>query len=171
MKTWNFPILIFILVLFSACNSDNRRKFNTAVEYNDFIINMINSIDSVYMDALDVDKGYEFCKEKSKYLTQLSEENIKKLKDIQPYEQDSTLTMQAIAYNQFMANNGAVVLPKFLSALENYTKEASDEKAASLETDIFAEGNRIDQRYQEEIGKLQAVQKTFADKYNVIILP
>ena len=49
------------LLLTVSCNfnKDNRKSFDDVVEYNDFIVDHINALDSAYILALATDNGFD----------------------------------------------------------------------------------------------------------------
>lgn len=122
MKHFYLSLFAGLLLITASCNSnkDPRRAFNSPVEYNDFIIESINKLDTAYMNSLDVEKGKEYCLKSCDSLIQLCDQYIENLKGIQPYEGDSTFSMQAIAYVQFMKNNGKNDIPQFLQLIDRY---------------------------------------------------
>ena len=64
----------------------------------------INALDSAYILSLATDNGIEVCMRKCDSLVGLCDQTAMDFKGIQPYDGDSSLTMQALAYTQFMKN-------------------------------------------------------------------
>ena len=157
------------LLLTVSCNSDKRKSFDDVVEYNDFIVDHINSLDSVYMLALATDNGIEKCMKECDELVKLCDQTATEFKGIQPYEGDSTLTMQALAYTQFMRNNGDKEIKKLLKMIDTF-EDASMEEQEKLSEEVQASAENIDKQYDIEINKVDAVQQKFSKKHNFTIL-
>lgn len=157
-----------------SCNSNNdkRKSFDDVVEYNDFIVDRINGMDSVYMLALDAESGIDVCMKKCGDLVNFCDKTEQDFKGIQPFKGDSSLTMQALQYTQFMRNNGK----KEIHVLLNLIKEFQDQEAAGeapsdeLVAQIQETAGKIDNRYDDEINKLDKVQKKFSIKHNYTVL-
>ena len=81
-------------------NNDKRKSFEDVVVYNDFIVDHINALDSAYILALATDNGIDYCMKKCDSLVDLCDKTSSELKGIQPYNGDSSLTMQALAYTR-----------------------------------------------------------------------
>nr|WP_294861688.1 hypothetical protein [uncultured Fluviicola sp.] len=153
------------LLLTVSCNSDKRKSFDDVVKYNDFIVDHINALDSAYILALATDKGIDVCMKKCDSLVDLCEKTAVDFKGIQPYEGDSSLTMQALAYTQFMKNNGEKEIKKLLTLIEKYEKASIEEQQALVEK-VQTTAENIDKNYEIEIGKVDKVQKKFSAKHN-----
>jgi hypothetical protein len=159
------------LLIAASCNvkNDSRKSFDEVIEYNDFIVDHINALDSAYILALATDNGIEECMKKCDSLVGLCDKTSKEFKGIQPYEGDSSLTMQALAYTQFMRNNGEKDIKKLLTLIDKYDKAALEEQAELMaEVQVVAE--KIDKNYDLEISKVNQVQQKFAQKHNFTVL-
>lgn len=159
------------LLLTVSCNTnkDNRKSFDDVVEYNDYIVDHINSLDSAYILALATDSGINVCMTKCDLLVKLCDKTTAEFKGLQPYEGDSTLTMQALAYTQFMRNNGEKEIKKLLELIDTY-QNASMEEQANLVDEVQSTAAAIDKQYDIEIGKVDEVQQKFSQKHNFKIL-
>lgn len=157
------------LLLMVSCNNDKRKSFDEAVDYNDFIVDHINSLDSAYILALATDNGIEECLKKCDVLVDLCDKTTADFKGIQPYKGDSTLTMQALAYTQFMKNNGKTEIKKLLKMIDSY-ENASFEEQEKLAVEVQKTAGEIDKQYEIEINKLELVQQKFSRKFNITIL-
>ncbi len=159
------------LLLTVSCNmnKDNRKSFDDVVEYNDFIVDHINTLDSAYILALATDSGIDVCMEKCDLLVKLCDKTTAEFKGIQPYDGDSTLTMQALAYTQFMRNNGEKEIKNLLKLIETY-QNASVEEQAKLVDEVQSTAAEIDKQYDIEINKVDEVQQKFSQKHNFQIL-
>lgn len=162
---------VFALLLAASCNfkSDSRKSFEDVVEYNDFIVDHINALDSAYILALATDNGIETCMKKCDSLVELCDETTLELKGIQPYEGDSSLTMQALAYTQFMRNNGEKEIKKLLKLIDKYEKAGLEEQE-ELVDEVQMVAENIDKNYDIEINKVDVVQQKFATKHHFSIL-
>lgn len=161
--------LAAVLLLTVSCNSDKRKSFDDVVEYNDFIVDHINSLDSVYMLALETDNGIEDCMKKCDELVNLCDKTSAEFKGIQPYDGDSTLTMQALAYTQFMRNNGDKEIKRLLKLIDTFEK-GSIEEQEKLSDEVQLVAENLDKQYDIEINKVDAVQQKFSKKHNFTIL-
>jgi len=159
------------LLLVTACNfnNDSRKSFDDVVKYNDFIVDHINAMDSAYILALATDSGIDVCLKKCDLLVSLCDRTAMDFKGIQPYEGDSSLTMQALAYTQFMKNNGEKEIKKLLTLIEKYEK-ASIEEQEALVDEVQTVAETIDKNYEIEIGKVDKVQKKFSAKHNYVVV-
>jgi CRISPR/Cas system-associated exonuclease Cas4 (RecB family) len=159
------------LLLATACNfnNDSRKSFDDVVKYNDFIVDHINALDSAYILALATDNGIDACLKKCDSLVGLCEKTAVDFKGIQPYEGDSSLTMQALAYTQFMKNNGEKEIKKLLTLIEKYEKATAEEQEALVE-EVQTSAEDIDKNYEIEIGKVDKVQKKFSAKHNYVVV-
>lgn len=173
--------ILFLTALFSgflivaACNrnNDKRRSFNDVVEYNDFIVDQVNSLDSAYVLALDTDQGIDFCMRKCDSLVTLCNHSTKELMGIQPFEGDSSLTMQALKYVQFMRNNGEHEVKNLLKMIEAYQQMDYDidpEKEEKTLAEIEEAVGLLDKRYEEEINRVEAVQSKLSQKHHFQVL-
>lgn len=155
------------LLLAASCNfnKDNRRSFDDVVEYNDFIVDHINALDSAYILSLATDSGIEVCMRKCDSLVGLCDQTAMDFKGIQPYDGDSSLTMQALAYTQFMKNNGEKEIKKLLTMIEKYEKAEVEEQETLVE-EVQTMAEKIDKNYEIEIGKVDKVQTKFSAKHN-----
>ncbi|WP_430405363.1 LIC11966 family surface protein [Fluviicola sp.] len=159
------------LLLVTACNfnNDNRKSFDDVVKYNDFIVDHINALDSAYILALATDNGIDVCMKKCDSLVGLCDQTAMDFKGIQPYEGDSSLTMQALAYTQFMKNNGEKEIKKLLKLIEKYEKASIEEQEAMVD-EVQTSAENIDKNYEIEIGKVDKVQKKFSAKHNYTVI-
>lgn len=159
------------LLLVTACNfnNDSRKSFDDVVKYNDFIVDHINAMDSAYILALATDNGIDICMKKCDSLVSLCDKTAMDFKGIQPYEGDSSLTMQALAYTQFMKNNGEKEIKKLLTLIGKYEK-ASIEEQEALVDEVQTVAETIDKNYEIEIGKVDKVQKKFSAKHNYVVV-
>ncbi|WP_343634855.1 hypothetical protein [Fluviicola sp.] len=159
----------FMLLVSCNMNNDKRRGFKDVVEYNDFIVDHINSLDSAYILALATDSGIDVCMKKCDDLVVLCDKTTEEFKGIQPYEGDSTLTMQALAYTQFMRNNGKTEIKKLLKLIDAY-QNASMEEQEKMVDEVQSTAEEIDKQYDIEINKVDQVQQKFSKKHNFKIL-
>lgn len=159
------------LLLAASCNfnSDSRKSFDDVVKYNDFIVDHINALDSAYILALATDNGIDVCMKKCDSLVDLCDKTTKELKGIQPFDGDSSLTMQALAYTQFMRNNGEKDIKKLLKLIDQYEK-AELEEQEKLVDEVQTMAENIDKNYDVEINKVDVVQKKFSVKHNYTVL-
>ncbi len=157
------------LLLTVSCNSDKRKSFDDVVVYNDFIVDHINALDSAYILALATDNGIKDCLKKCDGLVDLCDKTTADLKGIQPYEGDSSLTMQALAYTQFMRNNGEKEIKKLLKLIEKYENASFEEQEAMAE-EVQSVAEKIDKQYDIEINQVDKVQQKFAQKFNFTVL-
>ncbi|WP_341900710.1 hypothetical protein [Fluviicola taffensis] len=159
------------LLLVTACNfnNDSRKSFDDVVKYNDFIVDHINALDSAYILALATDNGIDVCMKKCDSLVGLCDQTAMDFKGIQPYEGDSSLTMQALAYTQFMKNNGEKEIKKLLKLIEKYEKASIEEQEAMVD-EVQTSAENIDKNYEIEIGKVDKVQKKFSAKHNYTVI-
>ena len=158
---------IFLLAV--SCNSDKRKSFDDVVEYNDYIVDHINALDSAYILALATDNGISECMKKCDGLVDLCDKTEADFKGIQPYKGDSTLTMQALAYTQFMRNNGDKEIKELLKLIEKYENASFEEQEAMAE-EVQATAEKIDKQYDIEINKVDKVQQKFSQKFNFTVL-
>lgn len=161
--------VVAALLLSVSCNNDKRKSFDDVVKYNDFIVDHINALDSVYILSLATDNGIEDCMKQCDALVELCDKTTADFKGIQPYKGDSTLTMQSLAYTQFMKNNGKTEIKKLLKMIDTYEK-ASIEEQEKLAEEVQAAAEEIDKQYEIEINKVDKVQQKFAKKFNFTIL-
>lgn len=157
--------------LLASCNfnNDKRKSFEDVVVYNDFIVDHINALDSAYILALDTDQGIDVCMRKCDSLVSLCDQTTKDFMGIQPFKGDSSLTMQALKYTQFMKNNGDKEIKNLLKLIEDYQNADYDAQEA-MAGEIEKSANRIDMRYDEEINKVDKVQTKLSQKYNFRVL-
>lgn len=162
------------LLLAVSCNSNNdkRKSFDDVVKYNDFIVDHINGMDSVYMLALDAESGIDVCMKKCDDLVKFCDKTEQDFKGIQPFNGDSSLTMQALEYTQFMRNNGKKEIKALLGLIDDFQKAEAAGEASSdeLVAQIQETAGKIDERYDEEINKVDEVQKKFSIKHNFTVL-
>ena len=137
--------------------------------YNDFIVDHINALDSAYILALATDNGIDYCMKKCDSLVDLCDKTSSELKGIQPYNGDSSLTMQALAYTQFMRNNGERDIKNFLKLLDTY-ENAELEEQEKLVDEVQTTAESIDKNYDVEMDKVNTVQEKFAKKHNYTVL-
>lgn len=171
MKFGFIFLAVSSLLLAASCNfkSDSRRSFEDVVTYNDYIVDHINALDSAYILALATDNGIDFCMKKCDSLVDLCDKTSLELKGIQPFDGDSSLTMQALAYTQFMRNNGEKDIKKFLKLLDTY-ENAELEEQETLVDEVQTTAETIDKNYDVEIDKVNEVQQKFAKKHNFTVL-
>lgn len=172
---FTFGGIVLVLGLITSCNfnNDKRKSFDDAVTYNDFIVDHINALDSAYILALATDNGIDVCMRKCDSLVNLCDKTTEDLKGIQPFKGDSSLTMQALEYTQFMKRNGDKEIKDFLTLIQKYQDEAaelSEADEAALAAKVEESATKIDMNYDTEINKVDAVQKKLSKKFNFIIL-
>lgn len=157
--------------LLTACNfnNDKRKSFEDVVVYNDFIVDHINALDSAYIIALDTDLGIEVCMKKCDSLVELCDRTTEDFLGIQPFKGDSSLTMQALKYTQFMKNNGNKEIKALLKLIDEY-QNADYETQEAMADEIERSANRIDARYDEEINKVDKVQTQLSKKFEFRVL-
>jgi hypothetical protein len=154
-----------------ACNisNDHRKSFGDVTEYNDFLVDHIETINAVYTYTLDTSLTAEVALKACDSLVELCDYTSSELKNIQPFQGDSSFTMQTLAYVQYMKHAGQKDLKEFLSLEEVYFKGEYGN-----ETDIVAEIEdaigKINQRQELESEKVDLVQKKFAEKYHMTVL-
>ena len=160
-----------IMLLAVSCNfkKDNRKSFDDVVEYNDYIVDHINGLDSAYILALATDNGIDVCMKRCDLLVDLCDKTTAEFKGIQPYEGDSSLTMQALAYTQFMRNNGKTEIKKLLKLIDKY-QNASFEEQEKMVEEVQSTAENIDKQYDIEINKVDKVQQKFSVKHNFKVL-
>jgi len=132
-------------------------------------VDHINALDSAYILALATDSGIDVCMEKCDLLVKKCDQTTEEFKGIQPYDGDSTLTMQALAYTQFMRNNGEKEIKNLLKLIDTY-QNASVEEQVALVDEVQSTAAEIDKQYDIEIGKVDKVQQKFSQKHNFKIL-
>ncbi|MDF3029265.1 MAG: hypothetical protein K0S23_3572 [Fluviicola sp.] len=159
------------LLIAASCNvkNDSRKSFDEVIEYNDFIVDHINALDSAYILALETDNGIDYCMKKCDSLVDVCDKTTSELKGIQPFDGDSSLTMQALAYTQFMRNNGEKDIKNFLKLLDTY-ENAGLEEQEKLVGEVQTMAESIDKNYDIEIDKVNMVQEKFAKKHNFTVL-
>jgi hypothetical protein len=159
------------LLLAASCNfnKDSRKSFDDVVKYNDFIVDHINALDSAYILSLATDNEIDVCLKKCDSLVGLCEKTAMDFKGIQPYDGDSSLTMQALAYTQFMKNNGEKEIKKLLNLIDKYEKAEAEEQEILVEQ-VQTMAENIDKNYEIEIGKVDKVQKKFSTKHNYTVV-
>jgi len=160
-----------VLLLTVSCNfkKDNRKSFDDVVEYNDYIVDHINGLDSAYILALETDNGIDVCMKNCDLLVKKCDQTTADFKGIQPYDGDSSLTMQALAYTQFMRNNGEKEIKNLLKLIDTYQKASAEEQAALVD-EVQSTAAEIDKQYDIEINKVDEVQQKFSQKHNFKIL-
>ena len=99
----------------------------------------------------------------------MCDKTSEEFKGIQPYKGDSTLTMQALAYTQFMRNNGKTDIKKLLKLIDKY-QNASFEEQEKMVEEVQSTAENIDKQYDIEINKLDKVQQKFSVKHHFKIL-
>ncbi len=171
MKFGFIFLAVSALLLTASCNlnNDKRKSFEDVVVYNDFIVDHINALDSAYILALATDNGIDYCMKKCDSLVDLCDKTSSELKGIQPYNGDSSLTMQALAYTQFMRNNGERDIKNFLKLLDTY-ENAELEEQEKLVDEVQTTAESIDKNYDVEMDKVNTVQEKFAKKHNYTVL-
>lgn len=171
MKFGFIFLAVSALLLTASCNlnNDKRKSFEDVVVYNDFIVDHINALDSAYILALATDNGIDYCIKKCDSLVDLCDKTSSELKGIQPYNGDSSLTMQALAYTQFMRNNGERDIKNFLKLLDTY-ENAELEEQEKLVDEVQTTAESIDKNYDIEMDKVNKVQEKFAKKHNYTVL-
>ena len=171
MKFGFIFLAVSALLLTASCNlnNDKRKSFEDVVVYNDFIVDHINALDSAYILALATDNGIDYCMKKCDSLVDLCDKTSSELKGIQPYNGDSSLTMQALAYTQFMRNNGEWDIKNFLKLLDTY-ENAELEEQEKLVDEVQTTAESIDKNYDVEMDKVNTVQEKFAKKHNYTVL-
>lgn len=171
MKFGFIFLAVSALLLTASCNlnNDKRKSFEDVVVYNDFIVDHINALDSAYILALATDNGIDYCMKKCDSLVDLCDKTNSELKGIQPFDGDSSLTMQALAYTQFMRNNGERDIKNFLKLLDTY-ENAEFEEQEKLVDEVQTTAERIDKNYDIEMDKVNTVQEKFAKKHNYTVL-
>ena len=171
MKFGFIFLAVSALLLTASCNlnNDKRKSFEDVVVYNDFIVDHINALDSAYILALATDNGIDYCMKKCDSLVDLCDKTSSELKGIQPYNGDSSLTMQALAYTQFMRNNGERDIKNFLKLLDTY-ENAKLEEQEKLVDEVQTTAESIDKNYDVEMDKVNTVQEKFAKKHNYTVL-
>ena len=171
MKFGFIFLAVSALLLTASCNlnNDKRKSFEDVVVYNDFIVDHINALDSAYILALATDNGIDYCMKKCDSLVDLCDKTSSELKGIQPYNGDSSLTMQALAYTQFMINNCERDIKNFLKLLDTY-ENAELEEQEKLVDEVQTTAESIDKNYDVEMDKVNTVQEKFAKKHNYTVL-
>ncbi|WP_343747476.1 hypothetical protein [Fluviicola sp.] len=170
------PALFSGLLIVAACNNgnnDKRRSFADVVEYNDFVVDQVNGLDSAYVLSVDTEQGIDVCMRKCDSLVELCNHATEELMGIQPFEGDSSLTMQALKYVQFMRNNGEHEVKKLLKMIEAYQQmdyDADPEKEEQTLADIDKAADLLDERYEKEINRLEAVQTKLSQKHDFRVL-
>lgn len=171
MKSGFAFCIISVALFMVSCNQNNdkRKSFNDVVEYNDFIVDHIEKVNAVYTQALDTSLSIEEALKACDELTQLCEKSTLELKNIQPFDRDSSLTMQTLQYFQYMKVNGNNKIKHFLTLEDQYLKsEFTDEEA--LISEIEAAIGEINLEQEIESEKVNVVQKKFATKHDMLIL-
>ena len=165
MKLFKYAIAGFLAITMIACGpTDNRKSFEDATKYNDYIIKEINELDQMNVTTMDVTKGKEYCLSQCDSLIKRSESAIKALNEIQPYEGDSTFTMAAKEFCTYMGQAGKNDLPEFINFVMDPNLTPEDEPKISEKAD------KIDKNYEVQMNNVETVQKALAKKFNFIIL-
>jgi len=164
MKLFNLLILaLFIITLLSCGPLDNRKSFQDATEYNDFIIDNVNLIDEMYVTTLDDEKGKDYCLSPCDSLIIRSERTVELLNNIQPYDGDSSLAMAAKGFCKYMSDIGKKDLPQFINLALN--PDISIEDLPKINT----EAKKLDDNYEIQMNKIDKTQKRLSEKFNYMI--
>lgn len=163
----NVSVSVALCIGFSflllSCNTDNRRSFSTALEYNDYIIGELNALDDVFADisnSSDENKALGLCNK----LKSMSEDALNKL-NIQPFEDDSSLCVAANDFVRFYIKVSENDGPEFfkLAFKENLSVEQNEKMNALSKS--------IDSEYRKHIQVLKTIQKQFAKRHNQTVDP
>ncbi len=174
MKLASTFCLALIGTVIISCNlhKDPRKSFDNAVAYNDYLIDRLDVLNKLYTHALDTNMSLVDALQACDSLVMLCERTTEEMKGIQPFEGDSSLTMQSLEYTQYMKLNAEKHMKKFLELQEQYLQstDLTEEEDAALYGQIEKALAEINLKQEKELAKLDAVQQKFADKHNLQVM-
>lgn len=151
-----FIVVVLPLVTFS-------QTFSSAIEYNDFIIDHINELDSIYVTTMNVESGKEHCLLQCEILIKRAEEMIFELEANNVYEGETKFASAAIVFCKYMRDAGKKDLPEFISTIMR------ENIASSEEAGINKMADKIDENYDKQMTAFEKAQKVFAKKFDFVI--
>lgn len=161
------PIFCLALATFFlvACGpKDSRQSFDDPTVYNDFVVDALTELDLTYANALNMNQGQEKCLLMCDSLVFKSEATLKKLEGIQPYEGDSSFTMAARDFAQYMKRIGKNDLPTFIHKV--FDPELIETDRAEIDR-LAAD---LDKTYNAKLNEINTVQKALAKKFDYTIV-
>jgi hypothetical protein len=139
------------------------QTYSSAIEYNDFIIDHINELDSIYVSTMDVESGKDYCLSQCEVLMKKADEIIHELEANKVYKGETKFASAAIVFCKYMRDAGKKDLPEFINAI------MQEDLASSDEAKILKMADKVDENYDKQMFKFEKAQKAFAKKFDFVI--
>lgn len=156
------PILFIHGGLFSQSNGIYVEKTTctNAIEYNDYIINMIDLIDDAWSTVLD-DKELKKANTDIKYLRTLTDKILKSFKKLEGYQSEADFKNSAVNYTTHMNKVSKKELPEFMKIIT--TDAILTEKGATRSEELIP---ILDGVREDLFALIEKKQEVFAAKNN-----
>lgn len=148
--------MIGVVLTTISCNG-KRVKFETAKEYNDYIVKVIHDVDVAWSDAIK-EKDLNKSLEKADILIKISKENLNKLENLKTFKNDFLFRKSSIAYVKYMNDISGKELKEFLNLLH-----ASSPDQTRMDELIKI----LDEDRESKFHLVTVSQQLFAAKYNL----
>ncbi len=132
MKKVSIILTLAVVGLVTSCGlmgpKDKRLKFNDPIQYNDYIIDIINDLDGEYSDIMeeeDEDASKVLVDSFAAHTTQ----SVAKLKNLQPFKKDSTFRDAAAEFVGHLDKISHKELPEFMAII--FSDDILSEKSQS----------------------------------------
>lgn len=154
-KIKTIVLLGSMLILFSCGGA--KVKFESAKEYNDYIVGVIKDVDDAWSDVIH-EKDLNKSLAKADQLTQISQEGINKLENLGAFKKEKLFKKSGIEYVKYINKISKKELKEFLNLIhaESPDQKRIDELLVILDSDREA-----------KFRVLTVSQQLFAAKYGL----
>jgi predicted small lipoprotein YifL len=157
LNTW----LVAAMILFLAACGGKKLKFETAKEYNDYVVQVVHEVDDAWKDAIQ-EKDLNESLKKADILTQKSKEGLDKLNNLQAFKKDKLFKGSCVSYVTLIHKISQKELKEFLNLIHTDSPDQNrlDELIRILD------GDR-----ESKFHLITVCQQVFAEKYNLNLKP
>jgi len=168
MKKIIFLTTLFITFQLNSYTQSNglfveKTSFSTAVEYNNYLVDLVNTVDKAWSKTLEVDDLAGSIKE-AKNLKTLTDAVLKSLKKTPGYGGEVNFKNATVNYASHMNKVSKKELPAFLKILRG-KGEFTAEKAKKAEVYIPI----LDGKREQLFAEFENIQTQFAKEYGFTI--
>jgi hypothetical protein len=156
MKKLNTLLVASIMLTLAACGS-KKLKFETAKEYNDYLVQVVHEVDDAWKDAIQ-EKDLNESLKKADILAQKSKEGLDKLNNLQAFKKEKLFKGSCISYIKHIQKISQNELKEFLRLIhtDSPNQNRLDELIKILDDDR-----------ESKFHLITVCQQVFADKYNL----
>lgn len=156
MKKVSIVLLIGIVFTLVSCGG-KKVRFESAKEYNDYIVKAIQDVDVAWSDAIK-EKDLNRSLEKADVLGKISKESLDRLENLKTYKKDFLFRKSSIAYVKHIHDISGKELKEFLNLLHSSSPD---------QTRMNELIKTLDEDRESKFHLVTVSQSLFAAKYNL----